>query len=134
MANKKGGAPTKYRKAFHCDDFIRLSMQGKNTSQIALEWRVDRGTIANWANKHPEFISTLKKGKDFLEGWYMNLGQLAMLNQATVNGQKVKIDLGMYVWLTKNLFKWGEKVLGTPQPAEYKTKYSNLSDEELDAL
>ena len=134
---KRPGQPTKYRKEFHGADFIRLSKLGKNITQIAFEWDVDRGIIYDWAKRHKEFNHAIKKGRDFAEGWYVNLGQLAMLGQAQVNGQKVKIDVGMFVWLTKNLFKWTEKVaVDTPTDLEDKSaaKEKQLTQEERKEL
>src|SRR4051812_17261864 len=95
------GRPTKYQKEFHNADFIRLSKQGKSISEIALEWDIDRVTIYNWGNRYREFLHTIKKGRDFCEAWYINLGRLAMLGQAKVDGKLVKLDVGLFCWLTK---------------------------------
>lgn len=105
-----GGQPTAYRAEFHPQDFIRLSKQGKNLAQIALAWDLHRDTLYEWQKVHKEFSDAVKKGREFSEAWYTDLGQLAMLGQAQVNGQKVKVDIGLYVWLTKNLFKWSDKI------------------------
>jgi transposase-like protein len=131
----KAGQPTKYRRDFHNSDFIRLSKQGKNITQIALDWDVDRATIYEWAKRHKEFSDTLKKGRSFAEGWYTNLGQLAMLGEATVNGRKIKVDIGMFVWLTKNLFKWSDKMNVEARSPEIENRpLKHLSDEEIDKL
>lgn len=133
--NKRPGQPTKYRKDFHNEDFIRLSKQGKNITQIALDWDVDRNTIYEWGKVYKEFSNTLKKGRNYAEAWYMNLGQLAMIGQATVNGQKVKVDVGLYVWLTKNMFKWTDKVAVNKDDEEKSyNSCQDLTNEELDAL
>lgn len=131
----KMGHPTKYRASFHIYDFIRLSKLGKNITQIALEWDVHRDTIYEWGNKHKDFSDALKKGKSFAEAWYMNLGQLAMIGQAQINGQKVKVDVGLFVWMTKNMFKWSDKV--DVKASEQNDKHrplEHLTDEELDEL
>lgn len=109
-----GGRPSKYNKDFHIPDFIRLSKQGKTLMQIALAWDIDRHTIQEWGKKHPEFSATIKKGREYSEAWYANLGQMAMLNEATImeNGKpkKVNVNLGYFCWMTKNLFKWSDKI------------------------
>lgn len=105
----QGGQPTKYRKSFHDADFIRLSKQGKTITQIALEWDVDRDSIYEWSRKHESFSCAIKKGRVYSEAWYMNIGQLAMLGEAKMGGKKMKVEVGFYVWLTKNLFKWTDK-------------------------
>ena|ERR1700744_6546436 len=108
--SKKIGRPTDYRADFHPDNFIELSRQGKNITQIAARWGTYRSVIYNWAEKHPNFKDAIKKGQELMEAWYSDLGQAAMCGQATVGGQKVKIDVGLYVWLTKNICKWSDRV------------------------
>lgn len=130
----KAGAPTKYRPDFHNVDFLRLAKQGKTIIQIAGEWEVDRNTIYEWGNKHKEFSNTLKKGRNLAECWYANIGQLAMLNEASVNGKKVNVNLGFYVWLTKNLFKWSDKVESVPAEEKKKRPLKKVSDEDLDEM
>lgn len=109
-----GGRPSKYNKDFHIPDFIRLSKQGKTLAQIALAWDVDRDTVAEWRKRHKEFSDAIKKGREYSEAWYMNLGQMAMINEASImeNGKpkKVNVNLGYFCWMTKNLFKWSDKI------------------------
>ena len=57
-----------------------------------------------------------------------------MLGQATVNGQKVKVDVGLYVWLTKAMFKWNKKEHQDEPKNIGRDPLSHLTDEELDAL
>jgi hypothetical protein len=117
MANKRSpGQPTKYREEFHPENFIALSEQGKTFAQIAKAWKVDRDTIKEWIKVHTEFSAAVKKGREVCEAWYMDLGQLAMLGQATMNGQKINVNLGFYVWMTKNMFKWSDKVVVQDKP------------------
>lgn len=40
----------------------------------------------------------------------MDLGQSAMIGQARVGGLPIRINNTMFVWMTKNLFKWTDKV------------------------
>lgn len=127
--------PTKYKKAFHNKDFIRLSKMGKTVTQIALIWDVNRSSIYEWANHHEEFSTTIKKGKLFSEAWYMELGQQAMIGAAKIDGQKIKVDVGLFVWLTKNMFKWTDKVEVKPDDNILKARpLAHLSDKELDEL
>ena len=125
----KAGRPTKYRADFHPNDFIRLSKLGKNLTQIALEWDIDRDTIYDWGKKYPLFSGAIKKGRAFAEAWYVNIGQQAMMRE----GHGVNVNLGFYVWLTKNLFKWSDKVAVEPGGDEDRP-LKDLSDEELDDL
>lgn len=106
----KGGRPTSYRKKFHPDDFIQKSKQGKNVTQIALLWDVDKDSIYEWAKKHKEFSVAFKKGKQFCEAWYTNLGQAAMFGPVKIDGKSVNVNLGFFVWMTKNVCKWSDKI------------------------
>ena len=105
----KTGAPTKYRPEVHIPDFIEQSKQGRNITQIAARWDIDKDTIYEWGKRHKEFSVALKKGRQLCEAWYTNLGQAAMMGQAKIDGKITKIDLGWYVWMTKNICKWSDK-------------------------
>lgn len=132
----KVGRPTKYQKDFHPSDFIAQSKQGKSLAQIALAWEVDRDTIYEWAKKHSEFSDAIKKGRQYAEAWYMNLGQSAMVGQATLNGRPIAFQLGVFVWMTKNMFKWSDKIAttSTDGPDLNNRPLKDLTDEELAAL
>lgn len=104
------GRPSEYRADFHPKEYIRLSKMGKSMTQIACTWDLDRQTLYDWAERHRKFAGALKKGREGMENWYSELGQAAMIGQATFNGQKVKLDVGLYVWLTKNICKWSDRV------------------------
>jgi hypothetical protein len=127
------GRPTKYRKDFHPEDFIRLSEQGKTYAQIARAWKIDRDTIKEWRKIHPGFSAAVKKGRQLAEAWYMDLGQAAMVGVATLDGKKVSINLGMFVWMTKNMFKWSDQVKMVTDEDEDRP-LRDLPDEELDNL
>lgn len=93
--------PSSYRKDFHPEDFIKLSKKGKTIKQIALEWDISRETIYAWARTNKEFSDTIKRGNEFCEGWWIDSGVDAMMGRN-------KYNLGFYVWMTKNLFKWSD--------------------------
>jgi hypothetical protein len=131
---RRPGQPTKYRADFHCDDFIRLSEQGKTFAQIAKEWKVDRDSVLEWSKTHKEFSGAVKRGRQIAEAWYMDLGQAAMIGQASMNGQKININVGMFCWMTKNMFRWTDRVETTPQIVEPKPENpcKQMTDDELD--
>lgn len=107
-----GGAPTKYRKDFHPKDFIRLSKKGMTLTEIALEWDVDRDSIYEWGRRHKEFSVAIKTGRSFAEAAWTKLGRQAMMGpiEDKATGKKYNVNLGYYVWLSKNLFKWSDRV------------------------
>lgn len=128
----KVGRPSKYRSEFHPDDFIKLSRTGKTFAQIAGEWDIDRETLWSWSKRHKEFANAVKKGRDLAEAWYMNIGQSAMLNQVKIDGKLVIVQLGWFVWMTKNMFKWNDKFEVKSEPIERPLEH--ITDEELDEL
>lgn len=135
MKKKKdpGGRPTKYRKDFHPDDFITLSKQGKTLAQIAYIWDVDRDTVQEWRKRHEEFSVAVKKGRQYAEAWYINLGQSAMIGQAKMNGMPIHFNLGTFCWMTKNLFKWSDRVSNEPADTTLHRPLKDMSDEELES-
>ncbi len=113
MAKKKLGRPEDYRKDFHPAEFIRHSKDGKNKTQIAALFEVHRDTLYEWAKKHKTFSDAIKKGSMLCEAHWMNLGYAGMTGGVTgKDGKKIQINLGFYVWLTKNNFGWSD----TPEP------------------
>lgn len=132
--SKPIGRPPKYDKEFHPDDFIKLSEQGKTQAQIARAWKVDRDTLTDWGKRHREFSLAQKRGKQAAEAWYMDLGQMAMIGQAMINGQKITVNLGMFCWLTKNMFNWRDRSEQTIEPIIPKRKLTGISRDELTEL
>jgi hypothetical protein len=134
----KVGRPTDYRKDYHPEDFITQSRRGKTFAQIAALWNIDRSTLFRWEKKHPEFRTAVKIGRELAEAWYIELGQAAMVNRAKIDGQIAKVDLGWFVWLTKNMFKWNDRQSHEHSgpdgnPIETVNKHSDLTDAELNA-
>lgn len=97
------GRPSKYERDFHPAEFIKESSEGKSLVEIARNWEVDSETIYNWGKKHPEFLGAIKKGREYCEAWYSQRGRDAVFN-------KTDINVGMFVWMTKNICKWTDKM------------------------
>lgn len=60
------GRPTDYKKEY-IDQGYRLCLLGYTDLQLAEFWGVCEATINNWKNNHPEFLESLKKGKDLAD-------------------------------------------------------------------
>lgn len=43
----------------------------------------------------------------------MDLGMAAMVGKAQVDGKPIVFNLGAFVWMTKNVLKWSDKVENT---------------------
>lgn len=108
MSKNKGGRPSLYRPEFHPEDFVRQSRDGKTFKQIAASWNIDRDTLLKWSKRHKEFNGTIKRGRQLAEAWYMDIGRSAMMGQVKIDGKLIRVELGWFVWMTKNMFKWGE--------------------------
>jgi hypothetical protein len=108
----KVGRRTPYRAKFHNQNFLELSKQGKNITQIAAAWGVDRTTIYEWAKVHKDFSHTVEAGQALMEAWYTNLGHAAILGGTIKgpDGKPVPIDYRFFKWMTQNVCKWSEKV------------------------
>lgn len=110
------GRPTDYKPNFHPEDFIRLSKQGKTICQIAAIWDIDESTFHRWTKRHKLFSMSVKKGQFFCQAWWMDVGTKAMFGEmeykdpVTGKVKMLKVNLGFYVWLTKNLLKWSDKM------------------------
>ncbi len=106
------GRPTLYDADFHPADFVEQSKRGKNLTQIACGWNANRDTLYTWGRTHTEFNDALKQGREYCEAWYTNLGMAAMTGQTPVgaDGKKMVVNLGFYVWMTKNILKWKDQV------------------------
>jgi|SRR6478672_2225363 len=129
-----GGRPTKYREEFHCTDFIEQSKQGKTITQIASSWDINLDSLYEWKKVHPKFSEAIKIGRQHAEAWYMNLGQAAITGQTKVNNEPVPFNLGVFCWMTKNMFKWSDRVDTSPQNAKgnEENPCKQMTDDELE--
>ena len=55
-----------------------------------------------------------------------------MLGAVVIEGKKVNVNLGMFCWLTKNMFKWSDRVTTDEADATEERPLKDMSDEELD--
>lgn len=68
-AKKKnpGGQPTKFRKEFINQAYHICAETGATDKQLAKIFKVSEATINNWKKDQPEFLESLKKGKDLYD-------------------------------------------------------------------
>lgn len=59
--------PTKYQKAY-AEQARKLCMLGYTDDQLADFFEVATATINTWKKEHPEFLESIKKGKDISDG------------------------------------------------------------------
>jgi len=58
------GRPTKYDKDIHPEQAFKLCLLGSTDMQLADFFGVEEKTINNWKEKHPEFLQSIKAGKE----------------------------------------------------------------------
>lgn len=64
--SRKVGRPTKYKEEY-VEQAYRLSLLGMTDAQMADFFEVNESTINNWKNEYPEFLESIKKGKDLAD-------------------------------------------------------------------
>lgn len=72
--------PTKYDPAF-CDRVVELGAEGKSKVEIAVELGVDRKTIDNWSEVHPDFFHAITRAKDHEQAWWEKQGRTNLTAQ-----------------------------------------------------
>lgn len=55
--------PTKYQDAF-AEQARKLCLLGATDKELAEFFEVEESTLNNWKHAHPEFMESIKKGKD----------------------------------------------------------------------
>lgn len=60
------GRPSKYRSEF-AEQARKLCLLGATDKELADFFGISTGTLDNWKNEYPEFLSSLKEGKDLAD-------------------------------------------------------------------
>lgn len=99
------GRPTKYKPEF-CDVVIEVGEEGETLVGMAEACDVDRATLNNWMEEHPEFFSAVKRGLQKSQAWWERQGRLATF------GATPGFNPTSYIFNMKNRFKddWRDKV------------------------
>lgn len=104
QASKPNGRPPIYDKDFHPQECIELGRKGKSVTEICNAFDIMRETYYNWTKTHKEFSDAHKKATQLKEEWYTAFGQ--NLAAGKIKGGNVTA----YIWLTKQLCGWRDKV------------------------
>lgn len=62
-----GGRPTKYKPEYAKQASVACSVLGATDKDLADLFDVSQSTIDNWKIEHPEFLGSIKKGKEILD-------------------------------------------------------------------
>lgn len=60
------GAPTKYKDEY-CELAYKFCLLGAEDTDLARMFDVCEATINNWKNDYPEFLESIKRGKDIAD-------------------------------------------------------------------
>jgi hypothetical protein len=77
-AKRPVGRPSLYKPEY-CERVIELGKQGCSPAEIASEFDVDRVTLRNWADDHPEFFTALTRAKVHEQAWWERAGKSGMV-------------------------------------------------------
>lgn len=78
------GRPSKYDPKY-CEMIVDHMSQGASATSFAASIDVDRSTITEWADKHPEFSTAVKRGKARCAAWWEAQGRLGATGETKVN-------------------------------------------------
>lgn len=99
------GRPSKYDPSF-CAIVIAAGEEGKTLAGMAEALDVDRETLNNWRNAHPEFSRAVKRGLQKSQAWWEEQGRIATFG--AVDG----FNATSYIFQMKNRFRedWNDTV------------------------
>jgi hypothetical protein len=96
------GRPTEYNGEEHCKIAIDLMSEGASITEVAAEIGVERKTLYNWMDKHPDFLHAIKRGEELSQAWWEKQGRTNLKDQAFSY-------TGWYMNM-KNRFKWSDRL------------------------
>ena len=91
------GRPTKYKPEF-CDVVVQAGREGKTKAEMAADLDIDRGTLNEWCEAHPDFSRAVKLGLDYAQAWWEGKGRLATF------GGTDGFNATSYIFQMKNRF------------------------------
>ena len=99
------GRPSKYDPVF-CDAVIEAGADGKTIAGMAEALDIDRETLNNWRDAHPEFSCAVKRGLQKAQAWWEEKGRVATFGG--VDG----FNATSYIFQMKNRFRedWSDTV------------------------
>jgi hypothetical protein len=71
------GRPTAYLPEF-CDKVLEWGAQGKSVTWMAAEIGIDKKTIYNWIDTHPDFFYAIERARVLCQKWWEDAGQNGM--------------------------------------------------------
>jgi hypothetical protein len=103
MKKNSNGRPTKYKKEY-CQLVEAWMGKGMSLKSFGAEVGCSEDTVREWQDKHTDFSASIKKGQALLIKYYENFGR------AIMNGSVKGANVTAWIFLTKNLIKWSDKI------------------------
>lgn len=103
MERKGKGRPTKYKKAF-CDQLIDHMAKGYSFESFAGLIGVQRATIYNWVEKHPQFLDAKNTAFEKSRLFWERIGV------AGTTGKLPGWNPTGWIFNMKNRFNWRDKI------------------------
>lgn len=116
-----GGRPTRYRKEY-AEQARKLCLLGYTDKELADFFQVQESTINNWKKAHPEFLESLKDGKDIVDSdivksLYNRAKGMKVQEEKMVDGEVISLEKEIPPDPTSMIF-W----LKNRQPAKFRDK------------
>lgn len=135
------GRPTKYKEEYN-EQAYKLCLLGHTDAELGAFFEVSETTINNWKIEYPNFLESIKKGKEFadvdvVQSLYKRATGMKLTKQVVKESGIVEVEdeiapdtTAMIFWLkNRQPKKWRDK-----QDIQHSgTIGSELSDEDLDA-
>lgn len=74
------GRPSLYRPEY-CETVIELGKQGKSITQMAAKLDVEKVTIYDWKERHPEFATALSRALTYSQDWWEDKAQTGIIDR-----------------------------------------------------
>jgi hypothetical protein len=87
------GRPPKYQPAY-CEEVVNFCGEGYSLTAFAGEIGVDRDSISEWANVHPEFSVAVNRAKAKLARWWEDRGR-KVADEGGSGGQATMVMFGL---------------------------------------
>lgn len=87
---KKEGRPSKYKPEYSAQAY-KLCLLGATDKDLAKFFEVEESTLNNWKKDHPEFLESIKEGKDQADAVVAQ----SLFHRATGYSHK-DVDIRMY--------------------------------------
>lgn len=75
-----GGRPSKYKPEF-CERVLEMAAEGMSMAEYAAEFGIDRTTLFDWRDRHPEFSTALARAKILEQSWWECQARLNVKNK-----------------------------------------------------